>query len=151
MAKANQTQKKKSKCDSFIHQLSFYQLHLQNMIKENTRYMKESENRCNSEIMKIDAFFEQISYIFQDVYTRILMEKRSKLAIFKNLFNQKLTGFGEAWHSIDKFKEDITMNYNAIVNAMEMGPFSNIMREYEEKVNQIQEGCQLLEMTGVEG
>jgi len=36
--------------------------------------LKESENRCNSEIMKIDAFFEQIAFIFQDAYNRILFK-----------------------------------------------------------------------------
>lgn len=61
------------------------------------RLSTESETRCESEILKIDAFYEQISLIFQSAYNRIVYEKRSKLAQFKNLFRSKLEHFESAW------------------------------------------------------
>jgi hypothetical protein len=72
------------------------------------------------------------------VYNRIILEKKSKLRSFKDLLEQKLQGFNEAWHNMEKFKLDIRQNYEAIVGAMEWEPFTNIMKEYEEKVYLIQ-------------
>lgn len=52
------------------------------------------------------------------------------------MFSEKLTKYEEAWHGVDKFKEDIMLNYDAIVNEMSLEPFNNIMKKYKDAVRQ---------------
>lgn len=131
--------KKKTGSDEFIQRLKYFQVCLNGYSERNERILLENIHRQRQDVSQINLFFEQISVIFTEVYNKLLGEKSARIEDIKKEHQQKKFYLIENINNVKKFEADIIENYDNIVLGMGINPFVNIMKEYREKVDGIQD------------
>ena len=131
--------KKKNRSDAFLQRLQFYQVCLNGHLERNERILRESVQRHNHDLNQISIFFEHISNVFHDAYSKIINEKNDRINKIKEEHQQKKLYLQENIRKIKGFETDILENFENIILGMGLDPFKNIMDEYKQKVDGIQE------------
>jgi hypothetical protein len=129
--------KKKNQSDAFIRRLQMSQVLLDGNLELNERILSESLHRHLHDINHINLFFDHISSIFHEVYSRLITEKNVNIEEIKKEHQEKKLMILENKNNLKKFEMDIVDNCHNIVIGMSMKPFNKIMKEYKSKVDEI--------------
>jgi hypothetical protein len=133
---------KKKKSDDFLRRLQFYQVGLNGLLDRNERMLNESVQRHAHAVNRINVFFEHISSVFHEVYTKLVGDKTSRIDEMKIEHEKKKSILLDNIDSVNRFKADISRHYGNIIFEMELKPFDDIILEYSAKIDQIQEFCE---------
>lgn len=134
--------KKKNKSDRFMRRLQFYEVCLNGHLERNERILNESIQRHAHDVNRINVFFEHISSIFHEVYTKLIGDKASKIESIKQEHEGKRNQLMENIDSVNKFHIDIANNYENIIFGMESELFYQIIESYTNEIDRIQEFCE---------
>lgn len=134
--------KKKNKSDAFMRRLQFYEVCLNGHLERNERIMNESVQRHAHDVNRINVFFEHISSIFHEVYTKLIGDKTSKIEIIKHEHENKRGQLVKNIESVNRFHIDIANNYENIIFGMKNELFTQIIENYTAEIDKIQEFCE---------
>ena len=130
---------KKDESDSFLRRLKFTQNILQGDVERFERANDELERKHLSNTNQINIFFDHISAVFTETYTKVMSEKESFFQEAKRSCEEVHGSLLENIQMVNKLENDITSNYERIVLGMEMGPFKKIMGECIANLEMVQE------------
>lgn len=129
---------KRIEAEAFLDELRGSLSQLNEDVSRTTHALDELDRKHRNSLGKVNGFFEQVSIIFNEAYSKLLAEKIANFQSIQKQHDTRKASLVESISFLLTLENDITSNYENIVLGMDIEPFKKIMGEYLSQIESIQ-------------